>query len=150
MKTRNLGFIWVFIPFSALMLYFGMLKRWIQHMVNITKKNSRIFAIYTTIVGIWLILAPFILNYASKEATRNDIVSGAIILALSLLSLATVTRMYARWLILIVGVWLFISPFALSYGELTAVWNDFILGLMTMALHTWGISSKTSPQLKHV
>lgn len=45
------------------------------------------------------------------------------------------------WVMLALGAWLFISPFALQYGNLTgiAAVNSYVLGTCVMALAGWAL-----------
>lgn len=38
------------------------------------------------LAGIWLIVAPFVLNYTNRTATTNDVILGALIILISLCS----------------------------------------------------------------
>jgi hypothetical protein len=84
------------------------------------------------LAGIWLILAPFILGY-SGNVIWNDIVFGAIVLAVALARLAAPALAAISWLNVVIGAWLFASAFWLD-ATATASWNDAILGVIVFVL----------------
>ena len=89
-------------------------------------------------IGVWMILAPFLLGYADLiPALWNDIVVGALIAAAAFLA----TRSYspgASWFNVAFGAWLVVAPFLLNYMTYgffqQAVGNDIIAGLAVVAL----------------
>jgi len=38
------------------------------------------------------------------------------------------TRRWQDWVNLVLGVWLFVSPWVLGYADTTAAWNAYVLG----------------------
>lgn len=47
------------------------------------------------------------------------------------------------WLCVIAGIWLIIAPFILGYSDnVTALWNDIILGLIVLGIGAFFCSSK--------
>ena len=86
------------------------------------------------LAGIWLIIAPFVLNYSSGDPYWNDIVFGAIV---ALIGLARVTGAQRTselsWINALIGVWIFISAFWLDNTG-RAAWNDVILGIIVFVL----------------
>lgn len=74
------------------------------------------------VLGIWLIISPFVLGYATSNAAEwNDIACG---IAVSLLAVAG-----ASWLNVMMGIWLILSPFVLGFASAPALlWNNVILG----------------------
>ncbi|HEY2800707.1 MAG TPA: SPW repeat protein [Chthoniobacterales bacterium] len=99
------------------------------------------------VAGIWLIIAPFVLVYASEAARVNDIVLGAVIGVFALIRTLTPNSGTA-WLSrlnAIFGIWLIIAPFVLAYERATARTNDIILGIIVLILALW--SSAMSPTM---
>ena len=89
------------------------------------------------VAGVWLIIAPFTLNYAANGGSvANDVTVGIIVL---LLAAARVMGNNYRvswpsWLNVVLGVWLIIAPFALGYPSGSgAMYNDIILGIIVTA-----------------
>ena len=94
--------------------------------------------------GLWLILAPFILDYASLQvAMWNDIILGALVLAIAMIRTFGTALGTASWVNVVLGIWLVIAPFVLNYGDNSSPrWNDIILGMLVI-IFAW--SSEPRP-----
>ena len=94
------------------------------------------------LAGIWLIIAPFLLNYSARGgSTSNDIVVGVIILILSALQMrgAESQVTWPSWIATLLGLWLIIAPFSLGYAGGTAgEYNDIIVGIIVAVVSLWG------------
>jgi len=91
-------------------------------------------------IGVWLILAPFILAYSGvTPALWNDIVVGAWLLVVAGMRAINTTRYEGlSWTNLGFGLWLIVAPFILSYG-------DFAMGLGATALGEPGLVETVQP-----
>lgn len=71
------------------------------------------------IAGLWLIIAPFLLNYGDlREALGNDIIIGIIVAALAAIRISGAYQAaWLSWTNFVLGAWLIIAPFVLGYGE---------------------------------
>ena len=51
-------------------------------------------------------------------------------------------KRWQDWAMLVFGVWLFFSPFFLTYGSLTgiAAWNSYILGAAVAVFAVWALA----------
>lgn len=86
------------------------------------------------LAGVWLILAPFVLDYGGGDPRWNDIAAGAIITLLALARLSGTYRASGlSWLNAFVGAWLVTSAFWLDASN-TAAANDIVLGLAVFVL----------------
>lgn len=102
------------------------------------------------IAGIWLVLAPFALQYTDvQNALWNDIILGVSIALLAMIRTALPLQFEAvSWTNFVLGGWLVFAPFILDYsGTTAAVWNDIIVGLVVLTLAAWSAvaSRKFSP-----
>jgi hypothetical protein len=90
------------------------------------------------LVGVWLVIAPFVLGYDTNEATVNSIVVGVVAIAVSAWSAMTYSTI-PNWLHAVAGVWLMIAPFVLDYGGIgeieNATRNDLATGAGFIGLH---------------
>jgi hypothetical protein len=91
------------------------------------------------VLGLWLIVAPFILVYYGVSAALwEDIVAGLLIAAFALwraVGPETQGMAAVSWTVAVLGIWALIAPFALGYSEVAAaVWNDVIIGILVAAL----------------
>ena len=112
-------------------------------------------------IGIWLILAPFVLPYAvvvADEAaadvavnaapTWNDIVVGLLVAILAGLRLAQPVRSEsASWTNCGVGVWLVMAPFILAPYPYAATANDVVCGLLIAVLAALSASAARRARL---
>jgi hypothetical protein len=91
-------------------------------------------------LGLWLLIAPFLLGYADVATTLwNDIIVGAIVLVLAGVRVwKSADNRWLSWTNVLLGLWLIVAPFILGYTEITAaLWNDIIVGIGIAALGTW-------------
>ena len=89
------------------------------------------------IAGIWLIVAPFALAYTdTTSALWNDIIVGAVVLIFAAVRVGMPLHMqWLSWINALLGVWLFIAPFALGYSDISSpLWNDIVLGVIVAVL----------------
>jgi hypothetical protein len=86
----------------------------------------------TILSGVWLLIAPFILQYANSTARINDIWLGLII---GLIALSSI-----RWMktaMVIVGSWLILASFILDYTGTLAQQNDLVVGVIIILVSLW-------------
>ncbi len=92
----------------------------------------------TLILGIWLIVAPFILGYVDSAAVTNDVIVGIILGGLALIRLFSNFRpSWLNWVNIVLGFWLIIAPFVLAYTLAASQWNDIVVGIVVVALGAW-------------
>jgi hypothetical protein len=112
----------------------------------------RIPSVVTLVAGLWLVVAPFVLDYGDAvtwvDGYWNDVLVGAAITVTS--ATRIVTPSYTAPLSLAtaaLGVWLIVAPFALGYnatGEsVAATANDIATGIVVLvfALASWLLGS---------
>jgi len=94
------------------------------------------------IAGLWEILAPFIIGYSSVTAAMVDaIILGILLLGLGLwaaLANSSGVIKVLSWINAVLGLWLVLAPFILSYSKTTvAMVNDLIVGIVVVILGIW-------------
>jgi hypothetical protein len=98
-------------------------------------------------VGLWLLIAPFVLAYnvASDAATWNDVIVGIVVASLAAIrAFGAYSQGWLSWSNVALGVWLIITPFALGYSEhADPLWNDIIVGVIVASLGTWSALEST-------
>lgn len=99
------------------------------------------------LVGIWLFISPWVLTTTgSAEAAWNTWIVGAIIFVVALVALValgTPSNPTADWVNVVLGVWLFISPWVLRYtGVKDGSWNAWIFGVSTVILALWAVQTR--------
>jgi hypothetical protein len=100
------------------------------------------------LLGAWLFISPWVLGFAKtstatgtmhSSAASNAWIFGVIVMVLSIAALVR-TQPWEEWLNLLAGVWLFISPWALSYSTVpSALWNALIVGALVFILAWWDL-----------
>jgi hypothetical protein len=103
----------------------------------------------TLLAGLWLIIAPFILNYSGLGVSAtNEVILGIVVGILALISLTNHEMVWPAWVNLVLGLWLIISPFMLGYSAISQViWNDIVLGIIVGASAiTSAVNTTVSPQ----
>jgi hypothetical protein len=101
------------------------------------------------LLGIWVIVAPFVLTFTGTSAALwNDIIVGAAVLILGLVRLNNMrTTMWASWINLVLGIWLVIGPYVLTYSDITnARWNDIAVGIAVAILAAFSLFSTHQAQ----
>ncbi len=95
------------------------------------------------LAGVWLVLAPYALNYGSARSDFdgywNDVVIGVAVGLVALVRAATPARSAAFGLANVgLGAWLIAAPWVLDYNAgidaPRATWNDIIVGIVVAAL----------------
>jgi hypothetical protein len=82
--------------------------------------------IINTLIGVWLMLAPQLLEYRGTAAD-NDHIVGPMITSFAIIALSGVTRSVAKFNIPL-GAWLMLAPLLLGYENQMAVINDIASG----------------------
>ncbi len=86
-------------------------------------------------LALWLMVSPFTLGYSSAALTWSDVLSGLVVLGMSLSALKP-NRGLVSWLIAFVGIWLLFAPLAFWAPEAAAYTNDTLVGML---LITFGL-----------
>lgn len=84
------------------------------------------------ILGLWLLTAPFTFGYRSAAMTWSDIISGAIIALLGVMTLWPRLDL-ARWGICFTGLWLLFAPLVFWSPDAAGYANDTLIGALVIA-----------------
>lgn len=84
----------------------------------------------SAVVGLWLVLAPFILGFSTTTSYWNELIVGVIAIVLGLTQLASPRTSWPSWINLVAAVWLIISPYAFNPPEAGAYTNAVVSGLV--------------------
>lgn len=110
-------------------------------------KTAKTLGWLTGVVGVWEILAPFIIGYSNVgAATADAIILGILLAGFGLwvgLGKATGTVRTLNWINAMLGLWVLLAPFILGYSGTSggATWNDVIVGVVVIILEVWGASA---------
>src|SRR5215470_5610040 len=95
--------------------------------------NAKLCDIGNLILGVVLVLTPWIFSYPGGLESQNAIVSGVVIAVLSIAALAAFT-VWEEWLNLIVGLWLIVSPWVLQFAGTAAMYVAVVIGALVALL----------------
>ncbi len=86
------------------------------------------------VLGLWLITSVSVLGYHSSALEISDVVSGALVVFLSVLSLSRrpVFKLWAPWTSAIVGLWLLFAPLIFWASAPAAYANDTLAGALVI------------------
>lgn len=99
------------------------------------------------VVGIWLIIAAFALGFTSVTmALWNSIIVGVALIVIAGLRISNERGFWLSWVMLLLGLWLIISPFVLGFGGLTRpMLSTLIAGIAVVLLSAFsGITYRIS------
>lgn len=107
--------------------------------------------IATLVLGLWLIVSPFILSRTMGDYVllNNSMIVGVFI---QMAAIAAIMRPNAwkEWILLVLGSWLIAASYFLGNGELfngsltTLAENQFIVGLLVMVDAAFGLYRRTA------
>lgn len=113
-----------------------------------TRKAPAAWASWINVIlGIWLIIAPWVLGFAgsSPDAVWNSVIFGIAVLILAILGATTASAAPCWWNI-VLGIWLIISPYVLRFdGMPRAEPNTMAFGVIIGILALIAGLSKMPP-----
>ncbi len=104
-----------------------------------SQQDAKILSGINMALGVWLIIAPFVLTYPNVVAVWNSIVVGAIVFILGWIRAANPMRAPGlSWINAILGLWLIVAPFVLRFSTTASTrWNDIVLGVAIIVFSVW-------------
>jgi hypothetical protein len=105
----------------------------------------------TFVAGIWLLLAPSVIDYgAGSAADENDVGVGAAVALLALVrAVAPRSVPVLSGVSLVLGAWLVVAPFLLAYESSDATVNDIVVGLVIIVLSAISVGVAIRTQRAH-
>lgn len=92
------------------------------------------------LLGIWLIISPWVLNFTSSAAKWDELAIGIAVLVLAAIREIAPRAQWISFLNGLVGIWAIISPIFISFLLPKAYWNSIILGIIVAILAFWNSS----------
>lgn len=92
------------------------------------------------LLGIWLIISPWVLTYASSIAKWDELGIGIGVLVLAAIREIAPRAQWISFLNGLIGVWAIISPIFINFSEPRAYWNTIIVGIVVALLAFWNSS----------
>lgn len=110
--------------------------------------TMKILSGIASLIGLWIVASPFVLE-STATATWNNVIAGA---AIFLLAGYNVYRMTNDWyanvavasLVALMGLWALASPFLLEMGSDALLWSTAISGLVVAALAAYNAYANQS------
>jgi Vitamin K epoxide reductase family/SPW repeat len=96
-----------------------------------TKKMR--LALLVVALGLWLIALPLTFDYKTQNVGISDILCGILLALFALLSLSP-TRVWAGWVIGLIGLWLQMAPLVFWASESLMYINDSLIGAIAIVL----------------
>ncbi len=102
-------------------------------------QDVKVLSWITVVLGVWLIIAPFVITIPSMVAMWNSIIVGVIVLILSWIRAANpASSPGLSWINAILGLWLIVAPFVLRMASsMSFRWNDIVLGIAVIVFSVW-------------
>ncbi|MBI4185391.1 MAG: SPW repeat protein [Proteobacteria bacterium] len=83
------------------------------------------------LLGIWLILSPWVLAYATVQYAAWNAYAVGVVIAVAAVAALVAFHEWEEWVNLLFGVWLIVSPWLLKFDTVTAaLWNQIAVGLV--------------------
>ena len=94
------------------------------------------------LLGVWLVISPWALRYASDSiATRDAVIVGALLIAAAAGAML-VPRAWEEWTEMVFGLWLVVAPMVLGFSaDQTAQLVSVATGVVVAALALWTVLS---------
>lgn len=87
------------------------------------------------ILGLWLIIAPWVLKTnLNPVSTWTAVVIGICVVVVSAWGMAQNFSQASEWINVILGAIFFISPWVLGFASIPAAWNAWILGASILVI----------------
>jgi SPW repeat len=91
--------------------------------------NAKLCDVGNLILGAILIVFPWAFGFAPGSQSENGLVTGLVLVAVSIAAL-TAFAVWQEWVNLIVGLWLIVSPWILSFQSVEAVRIEVTIGII--------------------
>jgi len=114
--------------------------------------DKKMFDWTNIVLGFWVLISPWVLGFsASMSAVWTAVVLGILVMAVSAWALYQPRRRLPEWASLVLGVLLFLAPWAMGYSEITnAAWNSWALGAVIALFAAWTFLPRMRiPQATH-
>ena len=108
-----------------------------EHARDTDLQRARWASVGNVLAGVWLIAAPFVLNFEGSDVEMwNHIIVGAAVALIELIRASDPDhRASMSWASVVLGVWLIAAPFVLGYNTVNdAQTNSIIMGIVVIAL----------------
>jgi len=97
----------------------------------------------SVVLGLWLLFSPWLFGYAGAPAIAWTAYIVGIVIAVAAFAALVAFQKWEEWLKAVLGAWLIISPWVISYGgHQTAMWNHIVVGALVLILAIWSATTE--------
>jgi hypothetical protein len=97
--------------------------------------HDAILDIINLCLGAFLFCTPWLFGYSTGAMSGNAWISGLVIFLASMAALAAFAE-WEEWTNIVVGIWLFVSPWVLGFDGSQAMHIDLVIGIIVAVLAT--------------
>jgi hypothetical protein len=110
-------------------------------------RRVRLFEGVSGLLGLWLILSPFIIGAPGPHVATSGIVVGVLVVLLATVRLVFKHTIVVGLIIALLGAWTIMSPWVLGQtSEDFRTWNYVLVGVIVAAMEAYSLtSSSTQP-----
>lgn len=110
--------------------------------------TARGIGIANLVLGLWLIVSPFLFGYTGGAMT-NSVILGIVVAILAVVRLTAPTQSWASWLNGVAGLWLIVAPFIFGFMDAAVLWNQIVVGVVVAGLGFWNGTITTQVHTTH-
>ncbi|HKB55803.1 MAG TPA: SPW repeat protein [Ramlibacter sp.] len=95
------------------------------------------------LLGIWLIISPWVLGFSSETAAMANFVIVGILLLAAALGAMYVPKAWEEWTESVLGLWMIISPWIVRYTTVHSARTDaVVVGIVVLILGFWAAAQE--------
>jgi hypothetical protein len=108
-------------------------------------RRVRLLEGISALLGLWLILSPFVIGAPGQKVAASGMTVGALILILAGVRILFKHTAAVSWGIALLGAWTIMSPWVLGQTSPDfRTWNYILIGVIVAALETYSLTSSTT------
>ena len=92
------------------------------------RRRESILDVYNLVLGLFLVLSPWLFAYVRRTASTDIWVSGALIILVSIAAIIAFSQ-WDEWINLGLGIWLIVSPWVLGFTHTKAMHVSIAVGV---------------------
>jgi SPW repeat len=109
------------------------------------ENRIRVFSAIEVLLGIWLVITPWVVGAPGQRVATSGIVVGAIAILCGLVRFARKHTMVFGWVVVLAGAWTIMSPWVLGQEQgYSRTWNYVIVGVLLALIEAYSLTSSTT------
>lgn len=98
----------------------------------------RVLSGINLVLGLWLIIAPWVLHFGNAWISWDTSIAGIVIAIFAWARLSgSWGTTWLSWVNAVLGIWVAISPWVFATHSTVTYWNDVAVGIAIFILATW-------------